>query len=550
LIVGCPQVHALQASGRIGRIVSETPTHFHVAKNQVPARLEMRHIAKSFGGVRALRDVSLTARAGEVHAICGENGAGKSTLMKILAGAITEFEGEIVFNARPVHFSGPRAAEDAGIRIIYQELNLVPQLTVADNIFLGRERTWGGRLGWLDERAMAARSTELFDRLGAAIAPEARLGDLRIGDQQMVEIAKALAFDAEIVIMDEPTSALSDSEVARLFRVIHDLRTAGTTVLYISHKMNEVFTLADTVTVLRDGQFVATAARAETTPRQVVRWMVGREIASLDYVKHPIGDHALLEVENLALPTAPGSGRPSLRAISFTARAGEVLGVAGLLGAGRTELLEAIFGASPYPPSGTIRLEGRPVRFTHPDQAINAGIAMVTEDRKALGLFDRMTVAENITIRRLPELTIGPIVNPRAERRAVDWSIHELAIKTAGGDVPVTSLSGGNQQKCILARWLLIEPKVLLLDEPTRGIDVGAKAEIYALIRKLASQGRAILMTSSELPELLAVSDRIIVLCEGRLTAEIDRADATEEVIMHAATAFLDRAKSGVGEQL
>ncbi len=504
----------------------------------------MRHIAKNFGGVRALRDVSLSAKGGEVHALCGENGAGKSTLMKVLAGAITEYEGEIRLGGRPVRFLGPRDAEDAGIRIIYQELNLVPQLTVADNMFLGREKTWGGPLGWLDNRGMQAHARRLFDRLGAPIDPEAKVGDLRIGDQQMVEIARALAFDAAIVIMDEPTSALSDSEVARLFRVIADLRAAGTTVLYISHKMNEVFTLADRVTVLRDGQFVATAARAETTPGQIVRWMVGREIAALDYVQRPIAPEAVLELENVSLASPRGSGRPSLKNISFTVRSGEVVGVAGILGSGRTELLEAIFGASPNPPSGTIRVLGRPVRFTHPDQAIKAGIAMVTEDRKTLGLFDRMTVAENITLRRLPALSIGPFVIPAAENRAVDWSIKELAIKAAGGDAPVTSLSGGNQQKCILARWLLIEPKVLLLDEPTRGIDVGAKAEIYNLIRRLAGERHAIIMTSSELPELLAVSDRILVLCEGRITALIPRATASEESIMHAATAFLDRAQA------
>jgi ABC-type sugar transport system ATPase subunit len=506
-------------------------------------RLEMRHISKNFGGVHALRDVSLIAPAGEVHAFCGENGAGKSTLMKILAGAIVEYEGEIVLNGRPLAFSGPREAEDAGIRIIYQELNLVPQLTVAANIFLGRERVRGGRLGWLDERTMEERARRLFDRLGAPISPRAKVGDLRIGDQQMVEIAKALAFDAAIVIMDEPTSALSDSEVARLFRVIHDLRKAGATVLYISHKMNEVFTLADRVTVLRDGRFVASAPRAEITPDQVVRWMVGREIAALNYQPHPIRPEPVLVVEGLSLDAPEGSGRPNLRNVSFTIRAGEVVGVAGLLGAGRTELLEAIYGATPSPPRGAIRLEGRPVRFRHPDEAIRAGVAMVTEDRKSLGLFDRMTVAENITLRRLPALTFGalPLVNPRAERRAVDWSIQELAIKTAGGDAPVTSLSGGNQQKCIIARWLLVEPKLLLLDEPTRGIDVGAKSEIYQLIRRLAAQGRAILMTSSELPELLAVADRIIVLCEGRITAELPRAEATEEAIMHAATRFLDK---------
>ena len=413
--------------------MSQPPTPTDAAPPRAAPRLEMRHISKSFGGVRALRGVSLTAGAGEVHALCGENGAGKSTLMKILAGAITDYDGEIRLHGNPVRFSGPREAEDAGIRIIYQELNLVPQLTVAGNIFLGREETWGGRFGWLDDRAMEARSAQLFKRLGAAVDPAAKLGELRIGDQQMVEIAKALAFDAAIVIMDEPTSALSDSEVSRLFRVIADLRKAGTTVLYISHKMNEIFTLADRVTVLRDGQFVASANRAESSPDQVVRFMVGREIAALNYVKHPIGERAVLEVERLALPSPRGSGRPSLRDISFAVRAGEVLGVAGLLGAGRTELLEAIFGASPFQPAGTIRLEGREVRFTHPDQAIHAGIAMVTEDRKSLGLFDRMTVTENITLRRLPELTIGPLVNPRAENRAVAWSIKELAIKTAGG---------------------------------------------------------------------------------------------------------------------
>ncbi len=508
-----------------------------------PIRLQMHHISKSFGGVRALRDVSFRAGAGEVVALCGENGAGKSTLMKILAGAIVDYEGEIVLDGRHVRFSGPRQAEDAAIRIIYQELNLVPHLSVADNIFLGREKTRGGWLGWLDNRAMERETARLFDRLGTAVSSRARLGDLRIGDQQLVEIARALAFDAEIFIMDEPTSALADSEVARLFRVIADLRKAGATVLYISHKMNEIFELADHVVVLRDGQFVATAPRADTSPAQVVRWMVGRDIAALDYVQHPIGKHAVLDVENLSLKSPPGSGRPNLSDISFSVHAGEVLGVAGLLGAGRTELLEAIFGASPFHPSGTIRLEGKPVRFTHPDQAIKAGIAMTTEDRKTLGLFEGMTVAENITLRRLPELTTGPLVNPRAEKRAVAHSVKELAIKTASGAVPVTTLSGGNQQKCILARWLLIEPKVLLLDEPTRGIDVGAKAEIYQLIRRLASEGRAIVMTSSELPELLAVADRIIVLCEGRLAAEIPRALATEEAIMHAATSFLDRSK-------
>ena len=505
-------------------------------------RLRMKDVAKSFGGVHALRGVSLTAHAGEVHALCGENGAGKSTLMKILAGAITDFEGSIVLGGKPVRFSGPREAEDAGVRIIYQELNLVPDLSVAANIFLGRERTAG--FGWLDDRAMEAEARRLFDRLGAPVPPRARLGDLRIGDQQMVEIAKALAFDADVVIMDEPTSALSDAEVARLFRVINDLRKAGSTVLYISHKMNEVFTLSDRVTVLRDGRFVATAPRSETGPDQVVRWMVGREIDALNYQPHPASGKAVLSVRGLSLPSPPGGGRPSLSGIGFDLHAGEVLGVAGLLGAGRTEVLEALFGAAGSVPGGTIELDGRPARFKNPGEAIARGVALVTEDRKTLGLFADMTVGENITIASLGRVEkAAGFVSRRRESEAIAGQVRQLAIKAAGPRAAVTSLSGGNQQKCILGRWLLTDPKVLLLDEPTRGIDVGAKAEIYALIRRLVRDGMAVVMTSSELPELLAVSDRVLVLCEGRATAMIPRAEATEEAIMTAATAFLDRGK-------
>ena len=502
-------------------------------------RLEMREITKSFGGVHALSGVSLKANAGEVHAVCGENGAGKSTLMKILAGAITEHGGSILLDGKPVKFAGPRDAEDAGIRIIYQELNLVPELSVSANLFLGREKT--GPFGLLDSRAMDEASRALFRRLGTPIDPKARVADLRIGDQQMVEIAKALAFDASIVIMDEPTSALSDAEVARLFRVIADLKTAGTTILYISHKMNEVFTLSDRVTVLRDGKFVATATRDQIEPGQVVRWMVGREIASLHFEDRPSSGRKILDVQGLGLPSPIGSGRPALKGLSFHIEQGEVVGIAGLLGAGRTELLESLFGASPTPPSGTILLDGKPVRFAEPDEAIGAGVALVTEDRKSLGLFTKMTVGENTTIRRIESLQRGFLIDPRAEADAVADSIRRLAIKTDGGGAPITSLSGGNQQKCIIARWLLINPRLLLLDEPTRGIDVGAKAEIYSLIRKLAEGGMAVLMTSSELPELLTVSDRILVLCEGRLTAEFSRREASEERIMHAATQFLDR---------
>lgn len=500
-------------------------------------RLRMESITKHFGGVHALEDVTFEAQAGEIHALCGENGAGKSTLMKILAGAIGDYQGRIVLDGTVRRFNGPREAEDAGIRIIHQELNLVPHLTVAANIFLGRERL--GAVGWLRNGAMEQECRRLFDRLGTRIDPRARISSLRIGDQQMVEIAKALAQDAAIVIMDEPTSALSESEVARLFRVIGDLKSAGTTVIYISHKMNEVFTLADRVTVLRDGRFVATARRTEIGPEQVVRWMVGREIREVEPRRRPeSGGPPLLELRNLSLESTPESGRPRLRSISFALERGEILGVAGLLGAGRTELLEALFGASDSAPAGEILVEGKPIRHRAPYRAIRDRLALVTEDRKSLGLFSQMSVGQNISLIELTRLAKLGLVSPGAERAAIGRSISSLAIKTAGPRAPVMSLSGGNQQKCILARWLLTRPKVLLLDEPTRGIDVGAKAEIYALMRKLADDGLGILMTSSELPELLAVCDRILVLCEGRLTADLLRREATEEAIMHAATQF------------
>jgi ribose transport system ATP-binding protein len=506
-----------------------------------PARLRMEGITKHFGGVHALSDVTLEARTGEVHALCGENGAGKSTLMKILAGAITDYSGRILLNGVPILFAGPRAAEDAGIRIIYQELNLVPDLTVAANIFLGREKR--NALKLLDDRGMEKEARKLFERLGTPISPRARVGDLRIGDQQMVEIAKSLMFSCDILIMDEPTSALSDAEVSRLYRVINDLRKAGTTILYISHKMAEVFTLGDTVTVLRDGKFVASSRRAETEPAQVVRWMVGREIAALHFEPKTVTGKARLEVENLGLSSPPDSGRPNLSDITFSLHPGEILGVAGLLGAGRTELLESLFGASASTPTGTILLEGKNGKFRSPGQAIKAGVALVTEDRKNLGLFDQMTVGQNVSLCHLGDMTRVGMVDRGAEKQAVAQQVKALAIKTAGPNAPILSLSGGNQQKCIIGRWLLTQPKLLLLDEPTRGIDVGAKAEIYALMKRLADEGMSILVTSSELPELLAVCDRILVMCEGRLTADLPRREATEETIMHAATQFLDRGK-------
>jgi ABC-type sugar transport system ATPase subunit len=498
------------------------------------SRLSVQHITKRFPGVTALADVSLDVAAGEVHAIVGENGAGKSTLMKILSGAITEYDGEIVLRGRPIRFAGPRDAEHAGVSIMYQELNLVDELAAAANIFLGREKRTG--LGLLDDRAMEREAASYFSQLGAPVQPATRVGDLRVGDQQLVEIAKALSLKSDFLIMDEPTSALSEQEVRRLFDVIRTLKSRGVTILYISHKMDEVFELADRITVLRDGKLVQTLRRDEAEPRQVINLMVGREIASLQFSEPRQPSDEVMRVEDLTLAGRERGARKKLDRLSFSLRRGEILGVAGLLGAGRTELLECLFGASPTMPTGRVVLDGQPALFRRPDAAMAAGLAYVTEDRKRLGLFDQMTVAANVTITRLGELLIGPLLSRRKELAVVGQSTRELSIKTSGPDAAVTSLSGGNQQKCIIARWLLTRPKVLLLDEPTRGIDVGAKAELYVLMDRLCRSGLGIIMTSSELPELLTVCDRMIVLCEGRKTAEFSRADATEEKIMHAAT--------------
>lgn len=495
--------------------------------------IEIRRITKRFSGVVALDDVSFDVQAGECHSLCGENGAGKSTLMKILSGVLPDFEGELLLEGIPVRFQGTREAEAAGISIIHQELNLVDELSVAANLFLGRELCHGP---FLNERAMHAAASELFAQLGCPIHPAQKVKSLRVGDQQLVEIAKALSLNSRILIMDEPTSALTETEVERLFRVVETLRKRGVTILYISHKMDEIFRLSDRLTVLRDGRHIRTLDRDSTSPREITHLMVGREIENSHRTQTGTPTGSVLEVQNLSLPW-PGHARQwRLEGISFQLRAGEVLGVAGLMGAGRTELLEALFGASEEPVQGSILLEGRPVRFEHPAEACAAGLAMVTEDRKRLGLFSQMTVRANITLCTLAELSTGPFIHHRQERRSAESAVSELGVKTAGVEANVTSLSGGNQQKCIIARWLKTRPRVLLLDDPTRGIDVGAKAEIYQVIDQLCRQGMSIIVTSSELPELITLSDRILVLCEGRLTGELNRPDFTEERIMELAT--------------
>jgi ribose transport system ATP-binding protein len=491
-------------------------------------------IIKRFPGVTALDGVSIDIAAGELHAIVGENGAGKSTLMKIIAGVIGDFDGQLRLREKPVRFVGTRDAEAAGVSIIHQELNLVEQLSVAANIFLGREKR--NRLGLLDDREMEREAAALLAQLECQISPRQLVGTLRVGDQQLIEIAKALSLKSDILIMDEPTSALTEAEVARLDRVIARLRQRGVTILYISHKMDEVFRLADRITVLRDGKLVKTVIRSETNPREVTHLMVGRELENTHIGADRQVGEPVLAVRNLSLPW-PGHAREwRLKDINFTVRRGEIVGIAGLMGAGRTELLECLFGASAQPPQGQIVLEGQPVRFDHPAEARAAGVALVTEDRKRLGLFSQLNVGENITLCSLRELAAVGMINRRREQSAAAGAISQLAVKTPNQQAAVTSLSGGNQQKCIIGRWLLTKPRVLLLDDPTRGVDVGAKAELYRLIDGLCRNGLGVVVTSSELPELLTLCDRILVLCEGRLTGEFVRAEATEQKIMEAAT--------------
>jgi ABC-type sugar transport system ATPase subunit len=498
------------------------------------SQIEFHHVTKRFPGVVALEDVSLAIPKGEFHAIVGENGAGKSTLMKILSGVITEFDGELCIHNAPARFSGTRDAERAGISIIHQELNLVEELSIAANIFLGRERRTP--LGLLDDRQMEDEAAALFEHFGCRLSPRQLVGTLRVGDRQLVEIAKALSLESEIVVMDEPTSALTETEADRLFQVIERLMEQNVTVLYISHKMNEVFRMSDRISVLRDGRLVATRQRTDTNPREVTHLMVGREMEAFETTGRRQADDRLLEVHNLSLPWPSHARQWRLKDVSFSLRRGELLGIAGLMGAGRTELLECLFGSGTPEPHGRIILDGSEVRFRHPAEAMRAGVALVTEDRNRLGLFEQMNVRENITLCTLESAVAFGLVQSRTERAMAADSIASLGVKTSGVDAPVSTLSGGNQQKCIIARWLRTRPKLLLLDDPTRGIDVGAKAELYQVIDRLRRDGLGMIVTSSELPELITLCDRIVVLCEGRLTGEFARGEFSEQALMEAAT--------------
>ncbi|GII01370.1 sugar ABC transporter ATP-binding protein [Planobispora takensis] len=491
-----------------------------------PPVLALRSVSKSFGAVQALREVSLELYAGEAHALAGENGAGKSTLVKTLSGLYRPDAGRILLDGEPVEFHGTAGAQRAGVAVIYQEPTLFPDLSVTENIFMGRQpRT---RLGRIDRPAMRARAVELFGRLGVPLDPDQPARGLSIADQQLVEIAKALSRSARVLIMDEPTAALSGNEVARLFRVVKALREQGCAVLFVSHRLEEIFELCRRVTTLRDGAFVASDLIADLTPDDLVRRMVGRELEALFPKLEAVPGEVALTVHRL---TREGV----FTDVSFEVRKGEIVALAGLVGAGRSEVARAIFGIDRWD-AGRVEVAGRRLRQASPSAAMAAGLALVPEDRRQQGLVMDLSIERNIALAGLSAVRRGALISRAAERdRARDWALR-LQLKFSRLSDAVGVLSGGNQQKVVLAKWLARKPSVIIVDEPTRGIDVGTKAEVHRLLSELAAEGIAVLMISSELPEVLGMADRVLVMHEGRLVAEIPRAEATEESVMAAAT--------------
>jgi len=495
--------------------------------------LEARGITKTFPGVRALDGVQITVRPGRLNALLGENGAGKSTLMNILAGVIPPDAGEILLAGQPVRIASPRAAQLAGISIIFQELNLVPHLSIAENIFLGREPR--NAVGLLDYTTLNRQAAALLKELELDEDPRTPVARLRVGAQQVVEIAKAISFNSRVIIMDEPTSAITEHEVEVLFRLIKRLKERGTGIIYITHKLDELAEIADDITVFRDGKFITTKPFAETTRDEMVRLMVGRDLTDLFPKTSTPGGDEVLRVKNISLRHPERADDFVVRDVSFSVRKSEVLGIFGLMGAGRTELLQTIFGLHPRAASGEIWIEGKPVSIRSPRAAIDAGLALAPEDRKGEGLVLIHSVVENTTLACLDKISRYGLLQPARELELVGRYVERLHVRTPTLHQAVRHLSGGNQQKVVLAKWLATEPKVLLLDEPTRGIDINAKKEIYALVDELARSGLAVVMVSSELPEILAIADRILVLAEGRVTAEFTRGAATEENILQAA---------------
>jgi methyl-galactoside transport system ATP-binding protein len=496
--------------------------------------LEMNHVSKSFPGVRALDDVTLRVRPGTVHALMGENGAGKSTLMKCLFGLYRPDEGEILLDGKRVAIDQPRDALDQGITMIHQELHPIPHRSVMENIWLGRfpVRRFGP-LAFVDHRAMQESTTALFKDLGIHIDPTARVGTLSVSKVQSVEIAKAVSYNAKVIIMDEPTSSLTENEVEHLFRIIHDLRARGVAIIYISHKMEEILRISDDVSIMRDGKLVGTWPASALTEQAIIKAMVGRDLTRLFPPRTNAPGDVVLRVKGLTSPSAK-----SFRDVSFELRKGEVLGIGGLVGAQRTELVEAIFGVRAVA-SGTIEVAGKGVRIRSPQDAKKLGMALLTEDRRGSGIFPALSVLENSAIANLRRYLRFGFLDERRMRDEGARSVERLRVKTPTLRTLIRDLSGGNQQKVLFARWLLTEPEILLLDEPTRGIDVGAKYEIYTIIQDLARQGKSIVVISSEMPELLGMSDRILVMCEGRVSGTVEGAAANQEEIMRLATQFM-----------
>ncbi len=489
--------------------------------------LTMKDIDKSFPGVHALDHVNFEVKRGEVHALMGENGAGKSTLMKVLTGIYTKDSGSITFEGKEVEFHNTREAQDAGVVIVHQELNMLGHLTVAQNIFIGREFKKGVKI---DDKKMNEEARKLFEKLHIDIDPTETMADLTVGKQQMCEIAKAISHEAKVIIFDEPSAALTEAEIEELFKIIRDLREQNLGIVYISHRMDEIKVITDRVTVMRDGTYVGTLITNECTKDDIINMMVGRVIYEDPKTESMVAPDApvVLKVDHL------NAGK-MVQDVSFELHKGEILGFSGLMGAGRTETARAIFGADPKE-SGDIYINGEKVTINSPQDAVKCGIGYLSEDRKRYGIVVQKTVAENSTMACLQNFMSGIFINKKKEKKVAQDYVESLATKTPSVDQLVVNLSGGNQQKVVIAKWLINDCDILIFDEPTRGIDVGAKNEIYKLMNKLASEGKSIIMISSEMTEILRMSDRIVVMCEGRKTGEIGIAEATQEVIMNMAT--------------
>lgn len=495
--------------------------------NEMINMINMTDICKSFSGNNVLKNVHFSLEKGEIHALMGENGAGKSTLMKIMSGIYTRDSGTVEVKGKKVEFTSPKQAEAEGIAVIHQELNILPHLSIADNLFLGREETVG-RTGILKTKDMERKTKKILGDLGLDIDPSLPASTLSVGQQQLVEIGKALSMDAEMIIMDEPTAALTDREIETLFVTIRDLQKRGVSFVYISHRMEEIFSLCDRITILRDGEFVGERKISETSFEEIVQLMVGRELGD----RFPERSSAIGDVK---LSVKGLSRKDCFEDISFDIHKGEIVSIAGLMGAGRTEVAQSLFGYKKAD-SGTVELDGKPAKIDNPQKAKELGIGYVTEDRKSEGLIVDFTVEENISMANFESISKKGLLSKDKERSLYDRMVKRLGIRTSGPDQAAKSLSGGNQQKVVIAKWLGIEPDVLILDEPTRGVDVGAKKEIYSIINELAARGVAILMISSELPEVIGMADRVLVMHEGKLTADLPKQEVTQETIMHYAT--------------